>query len=320
MHTLNLAPRLSTSIVDYDSPRELTRQLNKQQMLATIMGGIPEPLDLSGFHDVLDIACGPGGWTLDLAGHHPQMQFTGIDLSRTMIEFARTQAGVRGQHNAHFRVMDATGTLDFPDGSFDLINGSLLSDFLMRHHWGPLLAECMRLLRHGGILRLTEVEPGTSSSQAHNKLMGMFLKAMFLTGRGFSPDGHHLGVILKLRPFLQKAGFQDIQTSSHHMEYSYGSPLHEPWAYDLLTLTDLALPFLVESGAATCQEVWQTSEQVAMQMLSPQFSCRSTHLTAWGSKPPTGTLGYWPPGGSDSRTALQRRSPFKRGVRYSANV
>lgn len=62
-----------------------------------------------------------------MAFAYPDIEVVGIDISQQMIEYARAQARVQGLDNAYFHVMDATQPLDFPDSSFDLINGRTLA-------------------------------------------------------------------------------------------------------------------------------------------------------------------------------------------------
>jgi ubiquinone/menaquinone biosynthesis C-methylase UbiE len=277
-----------TSIIDCSSARELTRQLEMEGALAAQDGaGYTDVEGLRAIRDVLDVACGPGGWALEVAACHSRTCVTGIDISPTMIGFARARAEVRRLGNARFAVMDATAPLDFLDGSFDLVNARGLSGFMLTQHWAPLLLECRRILRPGGVLRLGEYEVGASSSPAHGELMEWFLRAMARTGRSFAegPGLLRLGITLKLRPLLQEAGFQDIQTASSHLDYSSGCPLHEPWTHSLLTLADLARPFLVESGVAGPGQVQRVVQELAVQMQSAQFAAFLTSSSAWGRKP-----------------------------------
>ncbi|GCE20642.1 hypothetical protein KDK_44420 [Dictyobacter kobayashii] len=109
---------------------------------------------------MLDIACGPGGWALDLAFARPDMEVIGIDISQTMITYATASANSQDLRNISFDVMDTTQRLDFPDHSFDLVNGRLLSSFLRKDAWVGLFQECKRILRPGGVLRITETDNG----------------------------------------------------------------------------------------------------------------------------------------------------------------
>ena len=64
-------------------------------------------LDLKGNETLLDIGCGDGKITAEIAQHLPQGRAVGIDSSRNMIDFAR-KAFPRAKHpNLEFRRMDA---------------------------------------------------------------------------------------------------------------------------------------------------------------------------------------------------------------------
>lgn len=70
---------------------------------------------------VLDIACGPGTQTLDLARLLPDARITAIDLHRPFIERARERARAAGvDDRVTFETRDMAA-LPYPDGSFDLL-------------------------------------------------------------------------------------------------------------------------------------------------------------------------------------------------------
>ncbi len=90
--------------------------MHQHRLVTGGMGGLfPERLDVSQVQHILNIACSPGDWVLDVAYEYPLSEVIGIDLSRTMVEYARAQAGEQGSDNASFCVMDALQLLAFPD-------------------------------------------------------------------------------------------------------------------------------------------------------------------------------------------------------------
>src|SRR6266849_7474429 len=118
----------------------------QDRVINQAMGGVlPEQTDLSQIYHVLDIACGPGGWLLDVVTQYPHMHGVGIDISHLMIEYARSLALSQNIPQLQFRVMDATKPLDFPDNSFDLVNGRIITGFMSRQHWAALLSVCYRI-------------------------------------------------------------------------------------------------------------------------------------------------------------------------------
>src|SRR5205807_6846840 len=100
---------------------------------------------LSHMSHVLDVACGPGGWALELAQAHAHMQVTGIDISSNMIEYANAQARASGLDNARFKVGNITEPLDFPNESFDLVNARHIEEVIPVTAFPPLFQELYRI-------------------------------------------------------------------------------------------------------------------------------------------------------------------------------
>jgi SAM-dependent methyltransferase len=70
-------------VLDAESGAELARLIDQDILFTKAMGGLfPRDLDLSTIHRVLDVACGPGGWAQEVAFTYPEIQITGIDISR----------------------------------------------------------------------------------------------------------------------------------------------------------------------------------------------------------------------------------------------
>jgi ubiquinone/menaquinone biosynthesis methyltransferase len=92
----------------------------------------------------VDLACGTGDLTLELARRYPDGDVLGIDLTPSMIEVARARAG---KSAVRFAIGDMT-RLDLPDASVDLITGG----YALRN--APVLddalAEIRRVLVPGG--------------------------------------------------------------------------------------------------------------------------------------------------------------------------
>jgi len=275
-----------TYTIDAESATEMARLVNHDLLLTQSMGGLfSERADLSNIHDILDIACGPGGWVLEVARTYPEISVTGIDISQTMVEYARAYAKARGLANAHFRVMDALKPLDFPSASFDLVNARALVGFMYPQAWPVLLQETLRICRPGGIVRLTEGEMPITNSPAFEKLSGLLLQALHLAKRNFSPDGRHLGITPMLGRLLHDAGFQNIQKKVHFFDFSAGTPAHEGFYQDFMVAFQLLLPFLSKMELITKEEFDQVYQQMLAEMLSNDFLSIAFVLTVWGEKP-----------------------------------
>src|SRR5205807_8685362 len=120
----------STYVIDAENAAEMARLTNQDRLVTKVMGGLfPERSDHSTIHEILDIACGPGGWVLDVAHAYPEKRVSGIDISTLMIEYARYQAYIQSLNHVSFKIMDALEPLDFPDNSFDFVNARFISGF-----------------------------------------------------------------------------------------------------------------------------------------------------------------------------------------------
>jgi ubiquinone/menaquinone biosynthesis C-methylase UbiE len=214
-------------VIDAESPAETARLMKQDRLLTECMGGVfPEGVDLSTSTAILDLACGPGGWALDVAFAYPHIQVVGVDISRTTIEYAHARALTQGLDNATFKVMDVTRPLEFPDACFDLVNARLLVSVLSTEAWLPLLRECVRVTRPGGLIRLTECERSISTSPALEDLTALGALALKMAGHSFSPDGRTLGITPVLARLLREAGCQQIGRMAHVIDYSVGSSIH----------------------------------------------------------------------------------------------
>lgn len=256
-------------------------------LLTAGMGGLfaERSDDLSGISAVLDIGCGPGDWTLSVASKYPHIQSTGIDISEPMIKDANAHARARGFSNAHFRVMDATQPLDFPDASFDLVNARAMTGFLNPQLWPKILGESYRILRPGGTFRITELSEPLSNSAATGKLWGLFARAMSATGRNYDPEGRHMGIVHQLPKLLREAGFQNISIRGHGIDYSAGTPTWEGWYQNFSVVLKLIKPFFMKLGLATEEEFDRLYQQMLADMHSDQFTGLAPYFTFWGTKP-----------------------------------
>ena len=249
-------------------------------------GLFPADLDPSRIHDVLDIACGPGTWVLDVAQSYPHLQASGIDLSQAMVAYASSLAETQKIVNARFQVMNATQPLDFPDGSFDLINARFIFGFMPTATWPLLLRECQRLLRPGGMIVLTEGELPLTNSLGVERLSELFAQALVVAKQSFSPDGRQLGITPMLTHLLHDAGYQHTQRTVHTIDFSAGTDLHMSYFYpNYVTGFQLAEPFLLKMNVTTHEEVQRLYRQMISEVHSNQFCGITYILTVWGRKP-----------------------------------
>lgn len=267
-------------ILNPEQLEEMCRLLKQGQLATSGMGGVlSEQRDVESIHDVLDLACGPGEWALHVAQRYPHIYITGIDISPPMIQFANTRAQAE-RLPARFAVMDATALLAFPDASFDLINSRFIIGFLRQSGWISLLTECYRLLRPGGIMRVTEAEVTLSTSTSVQTWVNWIAEALSRLGKG-SRSG---GSTIDLKPKLADVGFERINHCTHAIDFSYGQPACETLLENLVQV--LALQnFLTPLGIATKEQVVELAKQIHGLERDSEFCGYWVLFTVWGYKP-----------------------------------
>lgn len=277
-------------VIDAENATEMARLLEQDQQMTESMEGIFSERtkdELANINRVLDLACGPGGWVNAVAATFPRMEVIGVDVSERMISYARAHGHVRKLANASFRVMDVTQPLDFPAESFDLVNARCIFAFMSPQGWPSLLEECKRILRPGGVIRLTEGEWGVGTTPAYESYLGLFFEAMQRAGRSFSATGRHVGITPVMARMLREAGFQNIGQKAHVHDFSFGREAHAGFTFDLKLLFKLLQPFLLKVGVATQEQLDILYEQVLDEMQSEEFCALAFYLTVWGQKPGT---------------------------------
>jgi SAM-dependent methyltransferase len=98
---------------------------------------------------VLDVGCGPGTITIDLAARIAPGRLTACELSADALALARAEAAARGRGNVDFAVSDVLA-LDFADATFDVVHAHQV----LQHVGDPVraLREMRRVCKPGGIV------------------------------------------------------------------------------------------------------------------------------------------------------------------------
>ncbi|MCJ1390665.1 hypothetical protein MMC18_003526 [Xylographa bjoerkii] len=98
---------------------------------------------------ILDVGCGPGTITCDLATHVPAGHVTGNDAAASVLSTARATASSRDLHNVTFETGDIMA-LQYPDATFDVVH----THQVLQHVSDPVgaLREMRRVTKPGGMV------------------------------------------------------------------------------------------------------------------------------------------------------------------------
>ncbi|MCF3185104.1 methyltransferase domain-containing protein [Streptomyces polychromogenes] len=172
---------------------------------------------------VLDVGCGPGTITADLAELvAPGGRVTAVDAAADVLDSAAAYAAERGLEGAvDFAVADVHA-LDFPDDSFDVVHAHQV----LQHVGDPVqaLREMRRVCRPGGIVAVRDADyaamtwyPATPGLEEWQDLYHRVARA-----NGGEPDAGR-----RLLSWARAAGFTEVRATA--TAWCYATPEEVTW-------------------------------------------------------------------------------------------
>lgn len=103
---------------------------------------------------ILDVGCGPGTITIDLARYVPEGYVVGVEYANKPLSAARQLAEQKNVTNVQFAIADALDLDKYADGSFDVVHAHQV----LQHVPDPVraLKEMRRVAKPGGIIAARE--------------------------------------------------------------------------------------------------------------------------------------------------------------------
>jgi SAM-dependent methyltransferase len=273
-------------LIDPENGTEVARLIEQHHLLTTYMGGLfPQDVDPIHISRVLDLACGPAGWVLDVAFAHQDMEVVGVDNCQSTLNYARSLARVQGLDNTSFVRMDIRQPLNFDENSFDFIRAGLLVAVLSPQEWSSLLAECKRILRPGGVLWLVETEWPLTNSAAVERLGRIVAEALLRVGRGYTSEGQHSCTRAARVPFLRDAGLAQVRSQTCEVPLTSAGLIGLHPIIELLRITMYLMePSLLEWEVTTRAEFEALIRQMELESISQDFRGTLCIGEVWGQK------------------------------------
>ena len=157
---------------------------------------------------VLDVGCGPGNLTADIAAHVAPGQVVGIDAGTEVIAQASTEFGASAKFPVEFSVGDVYA-LDFADDFFDIVHAHQV----LQHLTDPVAAlkEMRRVTRPGGIVAARDSDYAMFTWAPDNEHLTRWLEIYRTVARhnNAEPDAGRY-----LLGWAHAAGFDDVTFSS----------------------------------------------------------------------------------------------------------
>ncbi|WP_328906831.1 class I SAM-dependent methyltransferase [Streptomyces sp. NBC_00234] len=199
---------------------------------------------------VLDIGCGPGTITADLAALVAPGRVTAVDITDDILGRAAEVAAERGLDNVEFATADVHA-LDFPDDSFDVVHAHQV----LQHVGDPVqaLREMRRVCRPGGIVAARDSDyaamtwfPEAPGLEEWQELYGRVARA-----NGGEPDAGR-----RLLSWARRAGFTDITPTAG--AWCFATPESRAWWSGLWaerTTASVYAKLAVEGGHARAEQL-----------------------------------------------------------------
>jgi ubiquinone/menaquinone biosynthesis C-methylase UbiE len=170
---------------------------------------------------VLDVGCGPGTITADLAARVAPGRVTAADSSPDVLDQARQAATDAGVDNVDFAIADVHA-LDFPDATFDLVHAHQV----LQHVTDPVLAlrEMRRVCRPGGRVAARDSDYAAMTWFPESPAMDDWLSLYRRIARhnGGEPDAGR-----RLLSWARQAGFADVVATAS--TWCYATPAERAW-------------------------------------------------------------------------------------------
>jgi len=195
---------------------------------------------------LLDVGCGPGTITVDLASRVPGGQVIGIDRADDILAQARQEADRQGQRNVRFQAGDVYH-LAFDAGTFDVVHAHQV----LQHLSDPVgaLAEMRRVCRPGGLVAARDSDYGGMfwfpEDPELTEWLALYRRVALAIGG--EPDAGR-----RMLSWAQAAGFASVEASVS--SWCYTGPDDRSWWGGLWAERLTESPFgdrAVEHGLAT---------------------------------------------------------------------
>ncbi|MFG2868320.1 methyltransferase domain-containing protein [Streptomyces sp. NPDC048338] len=205
--------------------------------------------------DVLDVGCGPGTITADLAALVAPGRVTAVDAAPDALDRARAVADERGLKNVEFAVADVHA-LDFPDDSFDVVHAHQV----LQHVGDPVqaLREMRRVCRPGGVVAARDSDYGSFTWFPERPALDAWqaLYRRVARANGGEPDAGR-----RLFSWARQAGFTQVTTTA--ATWCFAQPDERAWWSGLWadrTTESVYAELAVDGGHATSEDLAEIAE------------------------------------------------------------
>ncbi|THV43293.1 methyltransferase domain-containing protein [Glycomyces buryatensis] len=233
-------------------------------------------------HRILDIGCGPGTITADLAERVPNGHVTGADRAETIVDQSRNLTAERCLTNVDFTVADVHA-LEFEDDTFDIVHAHQV----LQHVGDPVqaLEEMRRVTKPGGIVAARDSDYAAFTWFPGSRGLTDWLDLYERVARagGGEPDAGR-----RLKSWALKAGFSEASVEATSSTWTFANEEDRRWWGDLWKDRSLHSDFAkqaVAGGHAVQEELqaisdawkaWGEAEESWLMIPHGEILCRAS--------------------------------------------
>jgi len=212
---------------------------------------------ISAGQSILDVGCGPGTITADLADRVSPGTVTAVEITAEALAIAQDEIARRGTPNVRFAVADVHA-LDFPDNTFDVVHAHQV----LQHVADPVLAlrEMRRVCKPGGVVAARDGDYG--GFRWFPEVPGLQEWLRLYQGLATSNSGHP-DAGRRLRSWALAAGFGRDRVTAGASSWVFAEEADRRWWADLwadrTTKSSTAAQY-VEKGFASVEDLHAVAE------------------------------------------------------------
>lgn len=228
--------------------------------------------------NVLDVGCGPGTITADLAALVAPGRVTAVEVTEDALGLARDEAARRGRDDITFAVSDVHA-LAFPDGTFDVVHAHQV----LQHVADPVMAlrEMRRVCAPGGIVAARDSDYAAftwyPALPELDEWMRLYQSAT--RANGGQPDAGR-----RMLSWAHAAGFTDVTATS--ATWCFATPEDRAWWgglwADRILHSDLARQLLATGTPraeldriSAAWRTWAADDDGWLSLLHGEILCRA---------------------------------------------
>ncbi|KAL8741072.1 MAG: hypothetical protein Q9190_006278 [Brigantiaea leucoxantha] len=172
---------------------------------------------------ILDVGCGPGTLTTDLATYVPQGRVVGVEPTADPLEQARTFAAERKVENVSFQTGDIRA-LPFPDQTFDIVYAHQVVQYLDDR--AQAIREMRRVTKTGGFVAIRDADQATHTWYPDVDGMKEFQELYARTARA---NGGEPNAGRQVHAWAKQSGFEWSDITASASNWCFNTAEERAW-------------------------------------------------------------------------------------------